>query len=527
MVLNQRALSIFDILGPVMIGPSSNHTAGAVRIGKIARMILGEEPININLYFYGSLAETYRGHMTDAAVVAGLLGMEVDDQRIKESLKIADNRQIDIKIFTQTVSDKNPNTVEMELKSNLNSVKINAISIGGGEIVISNIDEFKVNFSGNKDMVIVALKENYSKILPKIKNMLGEDVTSIESIKGVSRYLICFYLDDVIDNSILKWILNIRGVDFARSIKSLYTYKLKNSDPLFRTIKGMLSMAKSDKKSLSQIIIDYESKRSGLTEKEIRDRIKEIWHVMKEEINQGLMKDNQLIGGLMSGKDAKMLYKAVKEEKLIFGRPLSLAVARAIACGEVNASMGKVVAAPTAGAVGVIPAVILTAAEELGSKEQGIIDALLVAAGIGVVIAFAVPLSGAMGGCQSEIGVASAMAAAAIVQLAGGNSEQVAQAMALALKNLFGLVCDTVAGPVEVPCIKRNVIGVANAFAVADMALAGIQSIIPPDEVIVALRNIQTLMPMELRDTMLGGLGITETAKRLKKEWLEKLKTKK
>jgi len=527
MVLNQRALSIFDILGPVMIGPSSNHTAGAVRIGKIARMILGEEPININLYFYGSLAETYRGHMTDAAVVAGLLGMEVDDQRIKESLKIADNRQIDIKIFTQTVSDKNPNTVEMELKSNLNSVKINAISIGGGEIVISDIDEFKVNFSGNKDMVIVALKENYSKILPKIKNMLGEDVTSIESIKGVSRYLICFYLDDVIDNSILKWILNIRGVDFARSIKSLYTYKLKNSDPLFRTIKGMLSMAKSDKKSLSQIIIDYESKRSGLTEKEIRDRIKEIWHVMKEEINQGLMKDNQLIGGLMSGKDAKMLYKAVKEEKLIFGRPLSLAVARAIACGEVNASMGKVVAAPTAGAVGVIPAVILTAAEELGSKEQGIIDALLVAAGIGVVIAFAVPLSGAMGGCQSEIGVASAMAAAAIVQLAGGNSEQVAQAMALALKNLFGLVCDTVAGPVEVPCIKRNVIGVANAFAVADMALAGIQSIIPPDEVIVALRNIQTLMPMELRDTMLGGLGITETAKRLKKEWLEKLKTKK
>jgi len=527
MVLNQRALSIFDILGPVMIGPSSNHTAGAVRIGKIARMILGEEPININLYFYGSLAETYRGHMTDAAVVAGLLGMEVDDQRIKESLKIADNRQIDIKIFTQTVSDKNPNTVEMELKSNLNSVKINAISIGGGEIVISNIDEFKVNFSGNKDMVIVALKENYSKILPKIKNMLGEDVTSIESIKGVSRYLICFYLDDVIDNSILKWILNIRGVDFARSIKSLYTYKLKNSDPLFRTIKGMLSMAKSDKKSLSQIIIDYESKRSGLTEKEIRDRIKEIWHVMKEEINQGLMKDNQLIGGLMSGKDAKMLYKAVKEEKLIFGRPLSLAVARAIACGEVNASMGKVVAAPTAGAVGVIPAVILTAAEELGSKEQDIIDALLVAAGIGVVIAFAVPISGAMGGCQSEIGVASAMAAAAIVQLAGGNSEQVAQAMALALKNLFGLVCDTVAGPVEVPCIKRNVIGVANAFAVADMALAGIQSIIPPDEVIVALRNIQTLMPMELRDTMLGGLGITETAKRLKKEWLEKLKTKK
>ena len=524
MILNQRALSIFDILGPIMIGPSSNHTAGAVRIGKIARMILGEEPFNINLYLYGSLAETYKGHMTDAAVVAGLLGMEVDDQRIKESLKIASNKQINIKIHTQTISDKNPNTIEMELKSNSFLVKISTISIGGGEITLSNIDEFKVNFSGNKDMIILILKEKQLEIVSKVKSILGENLISMESIKGDSRYLICFYLDGVIDKSRLELVMSIKGVNLIRLIKSLYSYKLKNDCPLFTTIEEMLLIEKSNKKSLPQVIIDYESKRSGLTEKEIRDGIKEIWKAMKEEIDQGLTKDNLLIGGLMSGRDAKMLYKAVKEEKLISGRPLSLAVARAIACGEVNASMGKVVAAPTAGAVGVIPAVILTTAEELGSKEKDIIDALLVAAGIGVVIAYKAPISGAMGGCQSEVGVASAMAAAGIVQLAGGTSEQVVQAMALALKNLFGLVCDTVAGPVEVPCIKRNVIGVANAFAVADMALVGIQSIIPPDEVIIALRNIQTLIPMELRDTTLGGLGITKTAKRLKKEWLEKIK---
>jgi L-serine dehydratase len=524
MINQKRILSIFDILGPIMIGPSSNHTAGAVRIGKIAGMILGEEPTCIKLYFYGSLAETYKGHMTDAAVVAGLLGMEVDDQRIKESLKIASNRKIGVKIYTQTISDKNPNTIEMELKSNSFLVKISTISIGGGEITLSNIDEFKVNFSGNKDMIILILKEKQSEIISKVKSILGENLISIESIKGDSRYLICFYLDSVIDKSRLELIMSIKGVNFIRLIKSLYSYKLKDDSPLFRTIKEMLSIAKVNNKFLPQVIIEYESKRSGLKEKEIRDSIKQIWHVMEEEINQGLTKDNRLIGGLMSGKDAKMLYKALNENKLVFGRPLSLAVARAIACGEVNASMGKVVAAPTAGACGVIPAVILTTAEKLGSKEKDIIDALLVAAGIGVVIAYTVPLSGAMGGCQSEVGVASAMAAAAIVQMAGGNSEQVAHAMALALKNIFGLVCDTVAGPAEVPCIKRNVIGVANAFAVADMALAGIQSIIPPDEVIVALRNIQTLMPMELRDTTLGGLGMTETAKRLKKEWLEKIK---
>lgn len=520
----KRVLSIFDILGPIMIGPSSNHTAGAARIGKMARMILGDEPICVNLYFYGSLAETYKGHMTDSAVVAGLLGMEVDDYKIKESLLIANNRHININIYTQLLSDKNPNTIELELKSNSHSVKINAISIGGGEIVISNIDEFDINLSGNKDMIIIILKEKQPEIILKIQKMLGKKFISTEIIKGDSRCLVCFYIENIISKLTLESIMNIKEIELVRLIKSLYSYKLKNNCPLFTTIEEILLIGKNDKKSLPQIIIDYESKRSGLKEKEIRNGIKQIWKAMEEEINQGLTKDNRLIGGLMSGRDARTLYKAVKEGKLISGRPLSLAVARAIACGEVNASMGRVVAAPTAGAVGVIPAVVSTTAEELVSKEQDIIDALLVAAGIGVVIAYKVPISGAMGGCQSEVGVASAMAAAAIVQLAGGNSEQVTQAMALALKNLFGLVCDTVAGPVEVPCIKRNVIGVANAFAVADMALVGIQSIIPPDEVIDALRNIQTLMPMELKDTMLGGLGITETAKRLKKEWLEKIK---
>ncbi|MEA2021495.1 MAG: L-serine ammonia-lyase, iron-sulfur-dependent, subunit alpha, partial [Candidatus Caldatribacteriota bacterium] len=360
--------------------------------------------------------------------------------------------------------------------------------------------------------------------LSKIKEILGKNVIEIEIIQGNARYLACYYVDILPDESILKSIKKMEVVNQVRPVKSLYSYKLKNNVPAFKTIKEILFLAKSKNKSLPQVILDYESKRSGLSKREIESKMTHIWKAMKDEIHQGLEKENHLIGGLMSGKDAKMLYQSVREDKLIFGKPLALAVARAIACGEVNASMGRIVAAPTAGAVGVIPAVVLTAAEVLNSEDKHIIDALLVASIIGLVIAYKAPISGAMGGCQSEVGVASAMAAAAIVQLAGGNPEQVTQAMSLALKNLFGLVCDTVAGPVEVPCIKRNVVGVANAFAVADMALAGIKSVIPPDEVIDALRNIQILMPIELKDTTLGGLGSTETAKRLKKEWLEKIK---
>ena len=524
---NQRVLSIFDILGPIMIGPSSNHTGGANRIGQIVRMILGEEPTHVNFYFYGSMAETYKGHMTDSAVIAGLLGMEVDDVRIRESLSIADKKNIKIKVYTQTLSDKNPNTIELRLKSNSYSIKIVAISIGGGEIIVSSIDEFEVNFSGNKNMVLVILDNDKPENLLKISSMLKKNIIETEIIQGNSRYLACFYIDILPAENILKSISKIKDVKHVRLVKSLYSYRLKNNVPAFKTIREMLSLAKTQNKSLPQVVIDYESRRSGLSKNEIETKMIHIWEAMKEEIQQGLEKENHLIGGLMSGKDAKLLYQSIREDKLIFGKPLALAVSRAIACGEVNASMGKVVAAPTAGAVGVIPAVVLTAAETLSSKNGDIIDALLVASIIGLVIAYKAPISGAMGGCQSEVGVASAMAAAATVQLAGGSPEQVVQAMSLALKNLFGLACDTVAGPVEVPCIKRNVIGVANAFAVADMALAGIKSIIPPDEVIDALRNIQLLMPVELRDTTLGGLGSTKTAKRLKDKWLEKIHTEK
>ena len=190
---------------------------------------------------------------------------------------------------------------------------------------------------------------------------------------------------------------------------------------------------------------------------------------------------------------------------------------------ECDACMGRVVAAPTAGAAGVIPGALLTAAEHLGASEARVVDALLVSAVVGSVIALAAPVSGTMGGCQSEVGVASAMTASALAQMDGGSPSQVSHAMAIALKNVLGLVCDPVAGAVEVPCIKRNAMGVANAFVAADMARAGIESAIPADEVIMALCSVQKLLPVELRASSRGGLGITPTAKRLLAEKMERL----
>jgi L-serine dehydratase len=289
---------------------------------------------------------------------------------------------------------------------------------------------------------------------------------------------------------------------------------------LFRTFSDLLEHMKVENRDFPGIVVDYESRRSGLSEGKIRDRMLLRWQVMRDSVAMGLRKKLKLIGGITSGEDAKRLFTAYEAGKLVSGRVLALAEARAVAVGELNAAMGRVVAAPTAGAAGVIPAVVMTLAEELGSSEDQIVDALLVASMIGLLIANRAPVSGAIGGCQSEVGVASAMAAGAAVQLKRGDPDMVLNAMSFALKNILGLVCDPVAGPVEVPCIKRNVIGVANAFSAADLALAGIRTVIPPDEVVDALRNVQELLPMELRDTTLGGLGCTKTGLRLKQEWL-------
>jgi L-serine dehydratase len=265
--------------------------------------------------------------------------------------------------------------------------------------------------------------------------------------------------------------------------------------------------------------VAFEEKRSGLDREGVNARIARIWNVMVRSVEEGLKGDNLLLAGFMPGNDAMKLMKTVREGTNVGGSVLGTAVARAIAAMEFNGCMGCISAAPTAGSCGVMPGAVLTVAENLGATASQIHESLLAGAIMGVLIAMRAPVSGALGGCQSEIGVASAMTAASLAQLAGGTPRQIAHATTLALKNILGLICDPVAGPVEVPCIKRNAVGVANALAAADMALAGIESVIPHDEVIDALVNVQKLLPTDLRGTLKGGLASTPTAQYLQERW--------
>ncbi len=283
---------------------------------------------------------------------------------------------------------------------------------------------------------------------------------------------------------------------------------------LFKSIKELVNLAEEREQKISDIMIDFEMKNSELSKEEVVKRMEYSLQVMREAIDKGLTEDIRSRSGLIGG-DAKKLSEYINNGKFLSGEYILKAVSRAVATSEVNAAMGVIVATPTAGSVGVLPGVIFSAAEKLHANEESMVRALFTAGAIGIVIANNAFISGAAGGCQAEIGSATGMAAAAVVEMAGGTPRQSAEAMGIALKNLLGLTCDPVAGLVEVPCVKRNAMGAALAMISADMALAGITSVIPPDEVVEAMYRIGCAMPLALKETAMGGLAITPTAKML------------
>ncbi|WP_010237536.1 L-serine ammonia-lyase, iron-sulfur-dependent, subunit alpha [Clostridium arbusti] len=258
-----------------------------------------------------------------------------------------------------------------------------------------------------------------------------------------------------------------------------------------------------------------EIEKSGETENIILNRLKRSLNVMREAAEYGLTHEVSSVSGLI-GKDAVKVYKYAKNNDTICGNFLVMAMARALSCSEVNAAMGKIVAAPTAGSCGILPAVIITTGEKYNKSEEELVRALLTASGIGIIIAKNATLAGAEGGCQAECGSASAMASGAIVEMLGGSPKEALDASAIVIKNILGLVCDPIAGLVEVPCAKRNIGGTVSALSTADLVLSGVESKIPFDDCVDAMYKIGKQMPCELRETAMGGLAITKTGMKLK-----------
>ena len=287
---------------------------------------------------------------------------------------------------------------------------------------------------------------------------------------------------------------------------------------MFYSIKDLIEQSRRYP-SVGELMIETEIELTGRSRQEIVGIMERNLEVMKASIAKGLVGEKSVTG--LTGGDAKRLGEYLDRGSFLSGEAILKGVRNGIAINEVNAGMGLICATPTAGSAGCVAGVLIGATEKLNLNHDAQLEFLFTAGAFGLVIANNASISGAEGGCQAEIGSASAMASAALVLAAGGTVEEASNALAITLKNVLGLICDPVAGLVEVPCVLRNALGTSQAFISADMALAGIKSVIPPDEVIVCMYQVGRALPAAFRETAEGGLAATPTGRKLMKEIFE------
>ena len=474
-------MNIFDIIGPVMIGPSSSHTAGAVRLGRVANKLIDNRPIRqVEITLSGSFAQTYKGHGTDRALLAGIMGYHSYSPEIRDALMIADQREIRYEFLKADIKGAHPNTarIHFTLRDGEEGEVLGA-SVGGGNILVSQVNGMTVELTGENNTILV----------------MHQDTPGV--IAAVTQLMHFEYEE-----------LNIANFHLSRRGKSVLKYE---------SIQELVTEAERREMRISELVMKDQAEAMERSELEIYEKMEVDFQVMVASVEAGQRKEQRSMSGLTGGEGWKMKTYAEAGGSLC-GSFLAGAISRALAVAGCNASMGRIVAAPTAGSCGILPGCLVSLWEEKRCPEKEIIRSMFTAGAFGMVIAKRASIAGAQGGCQAECGSAAAMAAAALVELMGGTPAQCADACAIAIANQLGLVCDPVAGLVEIPCIKRNVSGLVIAFSSADLALAGIEARIPADECLDAMRNVGDAMPEAVKETAMGGLASTPTGRRLQKQ---------
>ena len=514
------SLGLFDVVGPIMHGPSSNHTGGANRIGYVAYKLMGGTPKQLTFCFHPIFMKRFAGHRSHIAMMAGCIGLREYDDACNDSLKLAADKGVTVE-YEAVPLEEEPDRNTMRIKGTYDGITwdINGISVGGGNIVIDSINGLKVDMDGNGH-VYFWIGKGIGEKAEQIGKMVG-----IKSASGAGDQLF-FQSSDPLKEEALEEIRQIVGeenIQLERYVPSLFEFAEKNREkPLFTTFAELAEVCKE--MPLDEAAILYECKRSGKTKEEVLNMGLKIVDVIDQSMKEGLKGENQLIGGFLPGDDGKKALNWAENDKSIVGPVFNKAIARALAMSEVNACAGRVVAVPTAGSAGGLPGTLFTVAERYSKTKEDLARAFLVAAAVGAVIGNKCSFSGSIGGCQAEVGIGAGMAAAGSVWLAGGSAEASMHGCAMAIKNLLGLICDPLAGPVEIPCIKRNAVGASTALMGAEMALAGIRSGVSPDDVVDALQDTQKRLPTALRGACVGGLAACPAAKGLQERWSEKLK---
>lgn len=497
--------SIFnDVIGPVMRGPSSSHSAASVRIGRLIHDLLGGVPDRVDIEFdtLGSLATTHESQGTDMGLFGGLMGWEADDERLPRSPSEIRARGTAITITKRELGDPHPNTYRLCVGRADSNHTVVALSTGGGIIEVVEIDGAPVRLFGDSFTTVIFTDRPVS---PDAVNGL-HDADRVTSHDGFIIALSPKPLD-------IRATERSSGVTRVRTLRPvLPVLSGPRVDVPFHHA-GELDRDAAQVTPLSDWAIAYECARGSVSEDEVMALATGILAIMARGIETGLAGTEypDRILGWQSGRFNEMN----EARSLLDGGLLNHMIVAVTALMEAKSAMEVIVAAPTAGACATFPGALLATIDALGTDETAAARALLAGGLIGVFITNRSSFAAEVGGCQAETGAGSAMAAAALVELGGGSTAQSLSAASQALQNVLGLICDPIGNRVEAPCLGRNVAGAANALSCANMALAGYDHLLPLDEVLDAHRQVSELMPRELRCTGLGGLAMTPTAQRI------------
>jgi L-serine dehydratase len=489
-----KPISILNhVLGPIMRGPSSSHSAGALRIGRLCRDLLGGNVTAIDCEYdpNGSLLTTHLSQGTDLGLTGGLLGWEADDERLPDYRKQARDIGLRFDVHALEFGARHPNTYRLQVFNGDEHHQVTALSVGGGMIEVTEIDGMTVSLEGDQH-VLVALSADG---LPLgIRSSINPfHAVAVDELKADTGAELIRHLQPVVP---------VCGDETTRVP--------------FSNATEMITFDSGQNSSLPQLALEYEAARSGMTHGEIRLQVAKVLATMQESLRIGRAGTSYADRILPSQVG---LYQAAdKAGALIGGSALNKVITSVTSVLEAKSAMHVIVAAPTAGSCGVVPGALLGIGASMNASDDLLVDALLAAGLVGMFIAEGATFAAEEGGCMAECGSASSMSAAALVVMAGGSTQQGVAAASQALQNSFGMTCDTVANRVEAPCLGKNTMAAANAVAAANMALAGFDSLIPIDEVIVAMAEVGKQMPRELCCTGLGGIAICPSSKALEKK---------
>ena len=512
--------SIFnDVLGPVMRGPSSSHSAAALRIGRVARDLMGGRLTHVRVDYdpSGSLVTTHESQGSDLGLFGGLMGWNTDDERLMNFRDEIRKAGIEVEICYTSYGAEHPNNYRLTMRNEERERSLEAISTGGGMIVVEKIDGYPVALEGDFYETALWVEGSADEAVTRLERE-GRFEEVMVSVEGNSALVLARgrFLPEKELLSELACFAGVVSVEVVAPV--LPVLGRKNLEVPFLSCEEMLDYRAKEggELSLADLAIRYEAARGGISEEEVVAKMGELVDVFEASISKGLggtQYDDRILP-CQSGQFGKLLDKG----ELIPGDVLNRVILYVTAVMEMKSSMGVIVAAPTAGSCGALPGAIFGMCDAMGLDRSRRIEALLAAGLIGVFITARSTFAAEVAGCMAECGSAASMAAAALTGLAGGSLPQQLSAASQALQNSFGMTCDTLANRVEAPCLGKNVMAASNALACANMALADYKHLVPLDQVIDAMREVGELMPREICCTGLGGLAITPASREIEKQ---------